>query len=119
MLINHHYKALQKTRLALIHGLVIEGLTFLIFSSLMICVSRDPGPVNVDNYDAIQAEDENIGVMEALNQEDEDVFKPGKWCRKCWVSASQLVNADLHLTLLRGPKARKSSPLLNLWALRT
>lgn len=85
MLVNHHHKVLQRTGLALIHCLVIEALTFMIFSSLMICVSRDPGPVNVDNYDALPNQDEDIGVMDALNQpEDDDVFKPGRWCRKCW-----------------------------------
>lgn len=96
MLVDHHYKTLKKTHIFLIHLAAIYTLTFLIFSSLIICVSRDPGPVTMQDaqsqdYGAVPEEDdgdESIGVMEALmgEQDEDDIMTPGRWCRKCWVS---------------------------------
>ncbi|EAU93074.2 hypothetical protein CC1G_06794 [Coprinopsis cinerea okayama7 len=88
VLVDHHYKTLKKPHLLVIHLSVIYTLTFLIISSLIVCVARDPGPVNVEvtrreEYGEDQ-NDENIGVMEALMEDDDDILAPGRWCRKCW-----------------------------------
>ncbi|RXW25323.1 hypothetical protein EST38_g516 [Candolleomyces aberdarensis] len=85
MLVYHHWRVLQETKLAIVHLLMIDGLTILTLASLTICVVRDPGPVNVnlarrDDYGG----DEDVGLAEALMDDDEDFTAPGKWCRKCW-----------------------------------
>jgi palmitoyltransferase len=85
----HHWQVLQETKLFAVHLIMISGLTFFTLASLTICVVRDPGPVNVnitrrDDYGG----DEDVGLAEAL-MDDEDFTAPGKWCRKCWVSATR------------------------------
>lgn len=79
------------------HLLCTYALTFGILTSLMVCFVRDPGKVIAPN-DAEEAgevddtENEEVrGAMsfdEALRSgpidEPDDIFKPGKWCRKCW-----------------------------------
>ena len=67
-----------------VHLLVTYALTFLAFSSLIICVARDPGPVSVDERDD-DNEGREVGLSEALLDTDEDFNSPAKWCRKCWV----------------------------------
>lgn len=71
------------------------ALTFLAFSSLIVCVVRDPGAVmvdrkrhtSVDTPDLGRETDENLSLADALTsqpQEGIDSSGPGKWCRKCW-----------------------------------
>lgn len=91
MLVDHHWRVLKKPHLLFIHITVIYTLTFLILSSLIICVARDPGPVTPEGKQAedygTEAEDDNIGLTEALmDAESDDIFKPGRWCRKCWAA---------------------------------
>lgn len=57
------------------------------FSSLIVCLARDPGPANaVPRSESIGGADngEEIGLTEAL-MPDQDYGSPDKWCRKCWV----------------------------------
>lgn len=51
------------------------------FSSLIVCVTRDPGIVSPQA--SSPTEREEIGVREALMPSD-DFSMPGRWCRKCW-----------------------------------
>ncbi|KNZ73199.1 Palmitoyltransferase ZDHHC15 [Termitomyces sp. J132] len=62
-----------------IHLCVTYTLTFLAFSSLIVCVARDPGPVAGTQ----QSEDEETSLREAL-MPDVELNVPGRWCRKCW-----------------------------------
>jgi len=56
----------------------------MIFSSLIVCVARDPGPVNPLPSQLEEAEEDEMGLREAL-MPDRDFSSPGGWCRKCWV----------------------------------
>lgn len=83
VLVNYHIRTLHAPIMFTTHLFATYGLTFLIFSSLMVCVVRDPGPaipktVNDD------ASDDEVDLTEALMSEDWDHSAPGRWCRKCW-----------------------------------
>ncbi|KAF9464119.1 DHHC palmitoyltransferase-domain-containing protein [Collybia nuda] len=84
VLVDFHLKTLRQPLLFATHIIITYGLTFLAFSSLIICVSRDPGPVtsNVSSPANGTADDE-VGLTEAL-MPDIDLSEPGRWCRKCW-----------------------------------
>ncbi|TDL22188.1 zf-DHHC-domain-containing protein [Rickenella mellea] len=69
------------------HIIIIYALTFLAFSSLMVCAIRDPGPVSSPKD--VQGDEEGLNaetsLTEALIAPPEDEYgAPGKWCRKCW-----------------------------------
>ncbi|KAG6330574.1 hypothetical protein ID866_8513 [Astraeus odoratus] len=96
VLVNHYLRTLHAPITFLIHLSASYTLTFLSFSSLMVCVVRDPGPVSLEKScgaeeDADEERDE-LGLSEALMSapgEDDDFdfdfdVSPAKWCRKCW-----------------------------------
>ncbi|KIJ62536.1 hypothetical protein HYDPIDRAFT_182622 [Hydnomerulius pinastri MD-312] len=90
VLVNHYIRTLHSTTGFLIHLLVTYTLTFLAFSSLIVCVARDPGPVSPEKP-AVEEEDNDrddaLGLREALMagpDHDDDYLSPVKWCRKCW-----------------------------------
>jgi palmitoyltransferase ZDHHC2/15/20 len=96
------------------HLVITHFITFLTFTSLIVCVARDPGPVRVPGYPGSKSggssgtasaarspvaesarEEEELSLAEALmgstgggvfGEDDVDFSAPGKWCRKCWVS---------------------------------
>lgn len=86
VLVDFHLQTLQKPFLFVIHLFVTYTLTFLAFSSLIVCVARDPGPVT-SSVSPERGSDE-VGLMEAL-MPDIDFSAPTRWCRKCWVSFSR------------------------------
>jgi len=90
MLVDHHWRILAKPRLFFLHLAVIYTLTFLMLSSLIICVARDPGPVAPTAQkegQGLEGGDDNMDLAEALMEaESDDIFKPGRWCRKCWAA---------------------------------
>ena len=87
VLLHYHYLTLHATRYFLFHLLVIYSLSFLAFSSLIVCVARDPGPVP-DAQPAAEVQQEaggEISLEDALlSTPPEDYTQPGKWCRICW-----------------------------------
>ncbi|KAI6102349.1 zf-DHHC-domain-containing protein [Pisolithus croceorrhizus] len=91
ILVNHYLRTLHEPITFLVHLCVSYTLTFLSFTSLVICVIRDPGPVcpskPAQEDSQISARDE-IGLREALmgppGDTDDDEINPLKWCRKCW-----------------------------------
>ncbi|KAH7101190.1 zf-DHHC-domain-containing protein [Auriculariales sp. MPI-PUGE-AT-0066] len=97
LVVTYHYKTLNTPYWAGFHLFVAYLLTFLAFSSMIVCVVRDPGPVlpPTTKYAADAEEggdDEMTTLAGALNggpeddeDEDDDVSKPGRFCRKCWV----------------------------------
>ncbi|KAH8818750.1 DHHC palmitoyltransferase-domain-containing protein [Flagelloscypha sp. PMI_526] len=81
VLIRFHYQTLGDTFQALRHAFVLYGSTALAFSSLIVCVARNPGPVPSLARDEDGEGEEQMGLTEAL---DDDFTIPGRWCRKCW-----------------------------------
>ncbi|KAF9013310.1 DHHC palmitoyltransferase-domain-containing protein [Cyathus striatus] len=79
VLIDFHLLTLRAPIIFTMHMLVTCTLTFMLLSSLMVCTTRDPGPVNVLQVE----ENEDMSITEAL-MPDIDFDAPGKWCRKCW-----------------------------------
>ena len=89
VLVNYHLRILNSPARFMIHLLVTYTLSFLAFSSLILILARDPGPVTSPKA-AEAAEDlnerEDMSFMQALlATEDDDAHdkRPGKWCRKC------------------------------------
>ncbi|KAJ7630941.1 DHHC palmitoyltransferase-domain-containing protein [Roridomyces roridus] len=82
VLVEYHYKTLHRPVLVAVHLLVTYTLTFMIYSALIVCVARDPGPVTFEESEADKGRDED-GEAEAL-MPHEDYSQPGRWCRKCW-----------------------------------
>lgn len=85
VLVNHHLQTLHDPLSFGIHLLVTYSLTFCAFSSLIVCVARDPGPVTVD--ETRQDTDGELDLTEALmsaDRHEDDLLAPGKFCRKCW-----------------------------------
>ncbi|KAF8214993.1 DHHC palmitoyltransferase-domain-containing protein [Mycena galopus ATCC 62051] len=78
VLVDYHLKTINSPIVFSTHLLVSYTLTFLIFSSLIVCVARDPGPVMLE-----EPQNENTEA-EALMTPHDDYSAPGKWCRKCW-----------------------------------
>lgn len=86
ILINYHIRTLHSPITFIIHLLITYTLTFLAFSSLIVCLARDPGPVSIDDSDQ-DSDDQCLGLTEALLSagDDDDFSSPAKFCRKCWV----------------------------------
>lgn len=81
VLVDFHLQTMHQPFIFAIHLLVSYTLTFMIFSSLTICVARDPGSVHRTISQLEGPNEEEMELTEALTP-DEDF---GKWCRKCWV----------------------------------
>lgn len=89
VLVNYHLRVLNSPPRFLTHLLVTYTLSFLAFSSLILILARDPGPVTSPK--AVEAaedssERDDMSLMQALlvTEDDEPHDKrPGKWCRKC------------------------------------
>jgi len=89
VLINFHIQTLHAPITFFIHVLVTYTLTFLAFSSLIVCVVRDPGPVNEVSFreDNPNPNREMVTLTEALMNEDDQSGFEG-WCNKCSVRPS-------------------------------
>ncbi len=86
VLVNYHLRVLGSPARFTLHLVATYTLSFLAFSSLIVILTRDPGPVNVrQSQDDSTAEGENMNIMQALlTTDDADMHSPGRWCRKCW-----------------------------------
>ncbi|KAF7422782.1 palmitoyltransferase for Vac8p [Pleurotus ostreatus] len=81
VVVKYHLLTLEEPLLLFVHLAAIYTLSFLAFSSLIVCVARDPGPVNsVDEA----GRGEGDGLMMSTVSDDVDFNGPGKWCRECW-----------------------------------
>jgi len=85
VLVTFHLQTLHQPVLFMSHLLVTYTLTFLAFSSLIVCLARDPGPANAppSRVEGANGEAEDMNLREALLS-DTDFSAPGRWCRKCW-----------------------------------
>lgn len=77
MLVDYHLRTRNDPIAFTIHLIIAYTLTFLAFSSFIICISRDPGVVQQP-----EVSDEDTHAL--LTPADDDFLSPGKWCRKCW-----------------------------------
>ncbi|KAF8120586.1 DHHC palmitoyltransferase-domain-containing protein [Boletus edulis] len=90
VLVNHHLRTLHSPSSFFAHLLVSYTLTFLAFASLIVCVTRDPGPISlpkgVTEQGGEDACGDDLGLQEALMAapDFDDTSTPLKWCRKCW-----------------------------------
>jgi len=86
ILVKFHLQTLQAHVAFVIHLFVAYTLTFLAFSSLIVCVVRDPGPVSLPNSqeDNDISGNEETSLTEALMAPEDDFNSPRKWCKKCW-----------------------------------
>ncbi|KAF8644686.1 hypothetical protein AX16_008346 [Volvariella volvacea WC 439] len=99
-LTDYYLQVLHKPINFIIHIGVIYTLTFMILSSLIVCIVRDPGSVlHTSTRSRFQEgleddthargngrgrnEEEEIELSQAL-MTDDDFSAPWKWCRKCW-----------------------------------
>ncbi|KAK0207901.1 DHHC palmitoyltransferase-domain-containing protein [Desarmillaria ectypa] len=83
VLVNYHLRTRDQPVVFGVHLAVTYTLTFLIITSLIVCVVRDPGPVQITPSDHGRVTDE-VDLTEALMPPDFDFSAPGKWCRQCW-----------------------------------
>lgn len=89
VLVKYHLRVLKSPARFFIHLVVTYTLSFLAFSSLILILARDPGPVSspkaVEAADALN-ERGDMDFMQALlateDYEPQDK-RPGKWCQKC------------------------------------
>lgn len=77
MLVDYHLKTRNDPIAFTIHLIIAYTLTFLAFSSFIVCITRDPGVVQ-------QPEPSDEDTQALLTPADDDFLSPGKWCRKCW-----------------------------------
>ncbi|EPQ50961.1 zf-DHHC-domain-containing protein [Gloeophyllum trabeum ATCC 11539] len=84
VLVNYHLKTLNSPLRFTVHLLCIYLLTFLAFSSLIVCIARDPGSVNTEEQaTGSENEDGEMSLTEALIGGHDDSFSPERWCRRC------------------------------------
>lgn len=83
--VNYHYRIHGMLFRMGLHLLAIYTLTFMAFSSLIIVLARDPGPVGDSSRVEENSEGGEEDFLEALlaPPEGEEAHGPGKWCRKC------------------------------------
>ena len=83
--VRYHYLVHGLILRPILHALAIYTLTFLAFSSLIVVLARDPGPVNDKSQGEDVGEGEEEDFMQALlaPPEGEEAHGPGKWCKKC------------------------------------
>jgi len=73
---------LHRPDLFITHLLISYTLLFMIFSSLLVCLVRDPG--HPSGPSKAEGDEDDLGLREALISDDDDICSPNKWCRKCW-----------------------------------
>lgn len=97
VLVHYHLETLHSPLSFATHLLVTYTLTFCAFSSLIVCIARDPGPVQVE--EANQDGDDGMDLTEALlaanREQEDDLSAPGRFCRKCWAPKPERVSKPL------------------------
>ncbi|KAJ7213924.1 DHHC palmitoyltransferase-domain-containing protein [Mycena pura] len=83
VLVVYHLQTAHAHGAFLAHLLVVYTLTFMIFSALIVCVARDPGPVSLLDEPG-NAGEGSAGVEATALLAHDDFSAPGRWCRKCW-----------------------------------
>lgn len=125
IIVSYHIRTRHDPLFAFIHLLVFYTLTFLTFSSLLVCVTRDPGSTkgslhskpNGERHDAAGSDEELSHLVIADGEQEEaemsltEVLASGettrkpRWCKKCMVRSSTFVQSVLHRFRHRNPNA--------------
>jgi len=99
VLVNYHIRTLHAPLTFITHVLITYTLTALAFSSLIVCVCRDPGKITSDvRHDHQQhGEEEEIELTQALMSHDDgdDMSVPGRWCYTCVAPKPERTRASL------------------------
>ena len=111
IIVNYHIRTLHEPLLAFTHVVVFYTLTFLTSSSLLVCVTRDPGSIKGSDhsYDAAGSDEElsHLVIAEGGDEEEAEmslaeVLESGReagrkprWCKKCMVRSSAFVHGRL------------------------
>ena len=91
VLVRFHLLILRSPVVFLTHLLITYSLTFLAFSSLIVCVARDPGPVTDLAVPERSRDGDEVSLAQALmSGEDDD--SGSLWCRKCSVRSKKIFN---------------------------
>jgi hypothetical protein len=88
VLVDFHIQTLHEPVVFAFHLFVTYALTFLAFSSLIVCLIRDPGPVVLNETRRDGGDNEEVGLTEALLASEDAFSGSGRWCRKCKVCAT-------------------------------
>ncbi|KXN88085.1 Palmitoyltransferase PFA3 [Leucoagaricus sp. SymC.cos] len=83
MLVDFHLLTMRQPYVFGIHLFVTYTLSFFAFSSFIVCIARDPGPVTMPKPIGSSDADDDLDITEAL-MPSEDYSHPNRWCRKCW-----------------------------------
>ena len=108
-LVDFHLQTIHQPFIFAIHLLVTYTLTFMIFSSLIVCVACDPGSVNPPMSQLEGGDEEEMELTEAL-MPDQDFDSSRRWCRKCWVRGkiwTQILETKA-LTDMKAPKPERA-----------
>ncbi|KAI0040951.1 zf-DHHC-domain-containing protein [Auriscalpium vulgare] len=84
VLIHYHLLVLDSPLQFTIHLLTTYTLTFAAFSSLIVCVARDPGPVPDPKHESGDGEDMTLEDALMAPPPADDYLQPGRWCKICW-----------------------------------
>jgi hypothetical protein len=84
VLVRFHLLVLQAPLSFAMHLLVTYALTFVAFSSLIVCVARDPGPVTRSSLSGGVLDEEEVSARQRLLTDEDDAAEL-MWCRKCEV----------------------------------
>ena len=110
VLVDFHLQTVHQPFIFTVHILVTYTLTFMIFSSLIVCVTRDPGHVHPISELEGGGDGEEMDLTEAL-MPDRDFDSPGRWCRKCWVRGkirTHLLEMKALITKVKAPKPERA-----------
>ncbi|PPQ92838.1 hypothetical protein CVT25_004326 [Psilocybe cyanescens] len=80
VLVDFHLQTLHQPVIFFIHLSMSYTLTFLAFSSLIVCLARDPGPANAppSRVENANGEEDEMDLTEAL-MPDRDFSAPDRW----------------------------------------
>ncbi|EIN13020.1 zf-DHHC-domain-containing protein [Punctularia strigosozonata HHB-11173 SS5] len=88
VLVRYHLQILESPLYFGLNLIITYTLTFLALVSLLVCVVRDPGPVDYKpgEEDSSLGDENAMSLTEALMGPGptDDYSEPGKWCNKCW-----------------------------------
>ena len=129
IIVSYHIRTRHDPLFAFIHVLVVYTLTFLTCSSLLVCVTRDPGSTkgslhskpNGERDDAAGSDEELSHLVIADGEQEEaemslaevlaavrtgETTRKPRWCKKCMVRfPPPFVHAVLHPFRHRNPNA--------------
>ena len=100
VLVRYHLQVLHAPLVFVTHLLVTYALTLLIFSSLIVCVFRDPGQIPLGEGPTEEGEEIELAQALMSHDDDDEISAPGKWCAIC--QASKPERTRTHFSPFKG-----------------